>query len=67
MRYAMARFNQHQRELAYRIYITDSLRVITGNTTRYADFLLHKDNDTRSGQEIVDDIVKRAGIEVIKK
>lgn len=34
MRYATARFNQHQRDLAYRIYITDCLRITTENTAK---------------------------------
>ena len=35
MRYATARFNQHQRDLAYRIYVTDCLRIATENTARF--------------------------------
>lgn len=35
MRYATARFNQHQRDLAYRIYVTDCLRMVTENTARF--------------------------------
>ena len=35
MRYATARFNQHQRDLAYRIYVTDCLRMATENTARF--------------------------------
>ena len=35
MRYASARFNQHQRDLAYRIYVTDCLRIATENTARF--------------------------------
>lgn len=32
MRYAIARYNQHQRDLAYRIFVTDCLRIMTENT-----------------------------------
>ena len=35
MRYATARFNQNQRDLAYRIYVTDCLRIATENTARF--------------------------------
>ena len=35
MRYATARFNQHQRDLAYRIYVTDCLRMAPENTARF--------------------------------
>ena len=75
MRYAMARFNQHQRDLAYRIYVTDCLRMATENTAkmsqgaytaaRFYDIINHKPVDNRSGNEIAADIIKRAGIEVI--
>lgn len=34
MRYATARFNQHQRDLAYRIYVTDCLRISAENTAK---------------------------------
>lgn len=75
MRYAMARFNQHQRDLAYRIYVTDCLRIISENTAKmgggsyitakFADIINPKPVDDRTGEEIAADIIKRAGIEVI--
>lgn len=75
MRYATARFNQHQRDLAYRIYVTDCLRMATENTAkmsqgaytaaRFYDIIKPKPVDNRSGNEIAADIIKRAGIEVI--
>ena len=75
MRYAMARFNQHQRDLAYRIYVTDCLRIISENTAKmgggsyitakFADIINPKPADNRSGEEIAADIIKLAGIEVI--
>ena len=75
MRYATARFNQHRRDLAYRIYVTDCLRMATENTAkmsqgsyttvRFYDFINPKPVDNRSGNEIAADIIKRAGIEVI--
>ena len=75
MRYATARFNQHQRDLVYRIYVTDCLRMATENTAkmsqgsyttvRFYDFINPKPVDNRSGNEIAADIIKRAGIEVI--
>lgn len=76
MRYAMARFNQHQRDLAYRIYVTDCLRIISENTAKmgggsyitakFADIINPKPVDNRTGEEIAADIIKRAGIEVIE-
>ena len=75
MRYATARFNQHQRDLAYRIYVADCLRMATENTAkmsqgaytaaRFYDIINPKPVDDRSGNEIAADIIKRAGIEVI--
>lgn len=75
MRYAMARFNQHQRDLAYRIYVTDCLRIISENTAKmgggsyivakFADIINLKPAGNRTGEEIAADIIKRAGIEVI--
>ena len=75
MRYAMARFNQHQRDLAYRIYVSDCLRIISENTAKigggsyitakFSDIINPKLVDNRAGEEIAADIIKRAGIEVI--
>ena len=75
MRYAMARFNQHQRDLAYRIYVTDCLRMATENTAkmsqgsytaaRFYDIINPKPVDNRTGEELAADIIKLAGIEVI--
>ena len=75
MRYAIARFNHHQRDLAYRIYVTDCLRIISENTAKicggsyitakFADIINPKPVDNRTGDEIAADIIKLAGIEVI--
>ena len=75
MRYAIARFNHHQRDLAYRIYVSDCLRIISENTAKmcggsyitakFADIINQKPVDNRTGEEISADIIKRAGIEVI--
>ena len=75
MRYAIARYNQHQRDLAYRIYVTDCLRMVTENTAKisngsytvakFSDIINPKPVDNRTGEEIAADIIKLAGIEVI--
>ena len=75
MRYAMARYQSQQRDLAYRIYVTDCLRIISENTakmgggsyitSKFADIINQKPADNRTGEEIAADIIKRAGIEVI--
>ena len=75
MRYAITRYNQHQRDLAYRIYVTDCLRIISENTAKmgggsyitakFSDIINPKPVDKRTGEEIAADIIKRSGIEVI--
>ena len=75
MRYAIARYQSQQRDLAYRIYVTDCLRMVTENTAklsqgtyttaRFYDIISPKPVDKRTGEEIASDIIKRAGIEVI--
>ena len=75
MRYAVARYQSQQRDLAYRIYVTDCLRIISENTAKMgggsyitaklSDIINPKPADNRTGEEIAADIIKRAGIEVI--
>lgn len=72
MRYVVERYNEKQRDTAYRICVSDSLRLITKNTAllnsvhqvegvaytkRWADFLIpEKVTEERSAQEIIDHI-----------
>ena len=75
MRYAMARYQSQQRDLAYRIYVADCLRIISENTAKmgggsyitakFLDIINPKPVEKRTGEEIAADIIKRAGIEVI--
>lgn len=75
MRYAMARYQSQKRDLAYRIYIGDCLRIIGENTAKMgsgsyiidklSDIINPRPDDNRTGEEIAADIIKRAGIEVI--
>ena len=41
MRYAIARYQSQQRDLAYRIYVTDCLRITTENTAKTVAILSH--------------------------
>ena len=61
MRYVIARSEELNRERAYRIYVTDALKVglLGGKAERYED--LFKPTDTRSAEEIVDSIRKKLG------
>lgn len=66
MRYVMARYEVYQRELAYRIYVTDALRIISENTARFggggyvkarfADIVNPKPEDPRTHDEVVEHI-----------
>jgi len=71
MRYVTARWKEKQRDDAYRIYITDALMAISNNTmtfgggssisVRFAD-LIYRKQDTRTGDEVAADVIKRAGL-----
>ena len=75
MRYAIARYQSQQRDLAYRIYVAECLRMIGENTAKvsggsymtakFEDIINPNPVDNRTGEEIAADIIKRAGIEVI--
>lgn len=51
MRYAQARYEKNTRDWAYRVYVTDSLKVIGGLNIRYAD--LFKPEENRTADEII--------------
>lgn len=58
----------------YRVYVSDTLRIISENTARfgggayikqrYYDVINPPKVDTRTGDEIAEDIIKRAGLKV---
>ena len=72
----MARLNERAKTEAYRIYVTDALRLVAENTARYAsgdyikaryaDMIEPKKQDNRTCEEITADVVARCGL-VIKK
>lgn len=70
LRYALARYTSHQRDMAYRIYVTESLRAISKGgyiKPRFVDLIKPKKQeteDTRTGKEIAFDVLNRIGIEV---
>ncbi len=70
LRYALARYTSHQRDMAYRIYVTESLRAIGKGgyiKPRFVDLIKpkkHETEDTRTGEEIAFDVLNRIGIEV---
>ena len=61
----IARYEEYDRERAYRIYVTKSLQLIPQNkyiTVEFAEALNPHDTDKRSGEEIVIDVIKNAGL-----
>ena len=64
MRYAIARYQSQQRDLAYRIYVTDCLRMnlecaahLSGhqlNLGRFADVYYSKPADNRTADDIIE-------------
>lgn len=59
MRYAIARFKTEQRNLAYRIYITDSLKAIGRLDRRYIDSIADDFKETLEPSESAEDIISR--------
>ena len=70
----MARLNERAKNEAYRIYVTDALRIVAENTARYTggncikaryiDVVEPKRQDDRTCEEITADIVARCGLVV---
>jgi len=67
MRYVLAKYTEYKKELAYRIYITDSLYYQSDNkrlTTRYVDMITPKKVDRRTGDEIASDVINKLGLRI---
>jgi hypothetical protein len=72
----VARLNERAKTEAYRIYVTDALRIAGENTARYAsgdyikaryaDMIEPKKQDNRTCEEITADIVARCGLTIKK-
>lgn len=75
--HCLSEWKERQKQEAYRVYITDALRAISENTAkyaggkyiqaRYADMIKPKPKDIRSGNEIAADVIKKAGLKLVKK
>lgn len=59
MRYAVTRFKTEQRNIAYRIYITDSLKAIGRLDRRYFDSIADDFRKTLKPSESAEDIISR--------
>ena len=75
MRYVLAQYRREQEDKAYRIYVTDALRLISENTAssvggkyitaRFADVIAQpKEEDNRTCEEITAEIIARCGLVV---
>lgn len=65
MRYVEARFDEYNRDEAYRIYVSRSLQLAPQDkyiTKNYTELLKPQKIDTRSGEDIVSDIMLKAGL-----
>ena len=72
-----AEYKRQQEEQTYRIYITEAIKLLTENTAkvvrgqmiseRYYEIINHKQKheEKKSGDEVVLDIVDRAGLELV--
>ena len=75
MRYVLAQYRREQEDKAYRIYVTDALRLISENTAssvggkyitaRFGDVIAPpKEEDNRTCEEITAEIIARCGLVV---
>lgn len=65
MRYVEARLGKYKREETYRFFVTESLRLAPQHkflTKSYREFLKPQKIDTRNGDEIAIDVIKKAGL-----
>lgn len=70
----MSRYKREQEEKAYRVYVTDALRLTVENTAkfsggnyikaRYIDIIEPKKQENRTCEEITADIIQRCGLVV---
>ena len=76
MEHCISAFSERQKEQAYRNYVTEGLRMISRNTALIAsisdeeveyidktfDEVIHPRADTRTGDEIVEDVLSGIGL-----
>lgn len=66
MNYLIALYQKEQEEMLYKVYVTETLKILSGVTVSYTDLLEHrkKPKDNRSGSEIAADVIERCGLVV---
>lgn len=62
MKYLHAKLNMQICEKAYKVYVTDSLKLYLGLSDRYLDMIKPKKQDRRSGDEIAEDVIATLGL-----
>ena len=68
MRYARARFERYLAEFSFRAYITDQILLDAQGkqrTDRWADAFIGTRKDERTADEIIDEVVNRAGLKEV--
>lgn len=69
--HCVAEFQQRQKVLAYQRYVADGIKVISENTakfvggsylTKYFVDLINHQEDERTGDEIAEEIIRKAGL-----
>ena len=68
-------YEAEQREKAYRLYIAETLRILTENTARFAGGYVQgrctvydeRRVENKTAQEIVEDVSRRAGITIKRR
>ena len=73
----MTEFERESKEQSYRVYVTNALKMVAENTAKYssgsypmqtwAEIIKPKPVDTRTGNEIVADIISKAGLTLVKR
>ena len=69
MRYVMTRYGEYQKEMAYRVYVTDRLyrdseRRFLPVDVRYYDWINPQPTSKRSGDDIAMEVILKAGLVV---
>lgn len=67
MRYVMAKKAEHDEEVVFRTYLAESVRLGAQNKylrKSYFDVVHPQPIDTRSGDEIAEDVINRLGLKV---
>lgn len=59
MRYVVARVKKMWHDEAYRVYISDSLRILTHADMRYADMVGLVKQDSRTADEVISSVKGR--------